>query len=320
MAIQAQFYGSQEWPVVENGFVPGVAGAGFMNNNSCFLINNLEQQQQKQQQFHNNNLQQQQQQRNGGTNLINNNNGFFVSKIGEEKPAPASTGLQIPSAMTTNSNTVNPSVNSLAAYEQKQRQEIDHYIRVQNERLRLMLQEQRKQQLALLLKTIESKATVLLRQKDEEIARAAKRATELETFLRRLEMENQAWQRAAKENEAMAISLSHTLAQVRENSSLMMMNNNNNNNMNGGFGGGGEVADDAESCCREKGDEEEEGEKEETTSGGYGVVCKSCNSRGACVLFLPCRHLCSCRACDGFLDRCPLCQTPKKASIEALMA
>ncbi|CAI0557534.1 unnamed protein product [Linum tenue] len=301
MAIQAQFYGSQEWPAVENGFI--AAGGGFVNNNSCFLINNLEQ---KQHQFYNSNLQQQQQQSNGGNLINNNNNAFFVSKIEEEKPAPSSSaGFPIiPS--TTNDSRVNPGLNSMAAYEQKQNQEIDQYIRAQNERLRQMLQEQRNQQLSLLLKTIESRAAALLRQKDEEIARAAKRTTELETFLRRLEMENQAWQRAAKEKEAIAVSLGHTLAQVRENPSLMMTNNNIN-------------ADDAESSCCEK-----EGGKATATatrkSGGNGVVlCKSCETRGACVLFLPCRHLCSCSGCDAFLDRCPLCQAPKKATIEALM-
>ncbi len=40
----------------------------------------------------------------------------------------------------------------------------------QNERLRLVLQEQRKQHLASLVKKIEAKTSTLLRQKDEEIA------------------------------------------------------------------------------------------------------------------------------------------------------
>ncbi|CAL1410233.1 unnamed protein product [Linum trigynum] len=314
MAIQAQFYGSQEWPAVENGFI---AGGGLVNNNSCFSINNLEQ---KQQQFYNSNIQQQQQQQqqsNGGNLINNNNNGFFVSKIEEEKPAPSSAGFPIiPS--TTHGSRVNPGLNSMAAYEQKQRQEIDQYIRAQNERLRQMLQEQRNQQLSLLLKTIESRAAALLREKDEEIARAAKRSADLETFLGKLEMENQAWQRTARESEAIAVSLSHTLAQARENPSLMMPNNN----VNDGGSGGGAAAGDAGSCCYD--DEEGGNATRRRKSGGNGngngvALCKSCEARGACVLFLPCKHLCSCNGCDAFLDRCPLCQAPKKATIEALM-
>uniref|UniRef100_A0A2P2Q6C6 RING-type domain-containing protein n=1 Tax=Rhizophora mucronata TaxID=61149 RepID=A0A2P2Q6C6_RHIMU len=49
------------------------------------------------------------------------------------------------------------------------------------------------------------------------------------------------------------------------------------------------------------------------------MVCKCCNARSSCVLFIPCRHLCSCKACDAFLDSCPVCQTAKETSIEALM-
>ena len=52
---------------------------------------------------------------------------------------------------------------------------------------------------------VESKALALLRQKDEEIVKATNRAMELEYFLRKLEMENQAWQSVAKENEAKVI-------------------------------------------------------------------------------------------------------------------
>ncbi|KAG5233079.1 BOI-related E3 ubiquitin-protein ligase [Salix suchowensis] len=58
-----------------------------------------------------------------------------------------------------------------------------------NERLRLVLQEQKQQQLLLLLRKVESKVMPKLKQKDEEIARAAKRIVELEDFLKRLEFE-----------------------------------------------------------------------------------------------------------------------------------
>ena len=101
--------------------------------------------------------------------------------------------------------------------------------------MRFILQEQRKQHLSSLMRRIESKALPLLRQKDEEIAQLAKRTSELEEFLRRLEMENQAWQTVAQENEATVISLNNTIDQLREKATYCCFDNNG--------------AEDAESCC-----------------------------------------------------------------------
>ncbi|XP_043713078.1 probable BOI-related E3 ubiquitin-protein ligase 3 isoform X2 [Telopea speciosissima] len=200
---------------------------------------------------------------------------------------------------------------SLAAQIDKQALDIDRYILLQNERLRLALQEQRKNQVAILLRRMESKTLSLLRQKDEEIARTAKKTMELEECLRRVEMENQAWQRVTKENEAMVISLNNTLEQVKENVYY--------------FPSAG--TEDAESCCdnsqahyrEEKIRRDEKEEEEEEKEPMRNMTCKACNSRKSCVLFLPCRHLCSCKSCVSFLDSCPVCNSPKKATMEVLM-
>ncbi|GMI88063.1 hypothetical protein like AT4G35070 [Hibiscus trionum] len=188
---------------------------------------------------------------------------------------------------------------------EKQRNEIDRFIKSQNERLRLLLQEQRKQQFAVLAKKMESRACVLLNQKDQEIAKATNRTTELQNLLGRLEMENQAWQRVAHENEAMVFSLNNRLQQLREQASCRFNNG----------------VDDAESCCEcdnkepTVADQRKEDDGEERT-----MVCKCCYHRSSCVLFLPCRHLCSCKDCAVFLDSCPVCRTAKKGSIEALVS
>ncbi|KGN43254.1 probable BOI-related E3 ubiquitin-protein ligase 2 [Cucumis sativus] len=197
----------------------------------------------------------------------------------------------------------------VSAHVEKQRQEIDHYIRLQNESLRIALREQGKQQIVALMKKIELKTAILLRQKEEEIAKAAKKTMELEIFLRKLETENQLWQRIAQENEAMAMSLNNTLDQMREK-------------VTNSF-------DDAESCCdmnsadeqipaRNRGTEccsvSEQGQMKNKK-----MICRSCNFRNSSMIFLPCRHLCCCKDCETVLDSCPVCQTGKKASIEALI-
>ncbi|KAI4297770.1 hypothetical protein L6164_037638 [Bauhinia variegata] len=204
---------------------------------------------------------------------------------------------------------------SLAAQFENQRQEIDQYIRLQDEKLRIFLLEQRKQQLTTVFQKVESQALYLLRQKDEELTQAAKRKVELEDFLRRLEAENQAWRRVAEENEAMVFSLHNNLEEMKEKAFYCP---------NNGF-----MAEDVESCCdqssngdRENGEaagteENRVGDAEEqSTRKTMMMVCKGCNSRSSCFLFLPCRHLSSCKACEPYLEACPVCREPKKACIE----
>ncbi|KDP29663.1 hypothetical protein JCGZ_18825 [Jatropha curcas] len=307
MAVEAQQFplcGSQDLVMDNNGC------GGFGLNNYSYIQQHQQQQKQQQQQQQQLLLQQQQLLQNHQQHQQKNQNLCFQSSV------------LVPSALENNhSPSMAFSQSPIAAFDEKQRQEIDQYIRLQNERLRLLLQEQRKQHFASLLKRIESKALPLIRQKDEQIAQATKRTMELENFLKRLEMENQAWQRVAQENEAMVLSLNNTIEQLREKASCCFDNG----------------AEDAESCC-EVNRAEEEGEEETEQRGknraffndNYKIteeeivrkkmmVCRGCNSRDSCILFLPCRHLCSCKACEAFLDSCPVCLTGKKACIEALI-
>ncbi|XVF00867.1 hypothetical protein REPUB_Repub04eG0038900 [Reevesia pubescens] len=313
MAIEAQLYsdnigfvlcGSQDW--IDNG----CSGGGF--NQFCF--SSLQQKSQLQQ------LQQQQQQQ--------------FQQLQNQQQRNQSLYLEnslVPSSLKDNNSNSNSSYNresmmyceSMVSQVEKQRHDIDGFIRSQNERLRLLLQEQRKQQFAVLVKKIESKASLLLRQKDEEIAKATNKTMELQNLLKKLEMESQAWQKVALENEAMVVSLNNMLEQLREQAFCCFNNG----------------VDDAESCCegnRDEGMETEENRGEFTglVSADQGqeqddqerrskmttMVCKSCNSQSSCVLFLPCRHLCSCKDCAAFLDSCPVCRTAKKATIEALIS
>lgn len=179
----------------------------------------------------------------------------------------------------------------------------------------MALREQGKQQAATLLRKIELKTAIMLRHKEEEIAQAAKKTMELEIFLRKLETENQLWQRIAQENEAMAISLNNRLDQMREE------------RVSNSF-------EDAESCCDINvenstavagGDCEAPARNRAnrgcsvSEQGRNKMICRGCNCRNSTVIFLPCRHLCSCKNCESVLNSCPVCETQKKATIEALI-
>jgi len=143
------------------------------------------------------------------------------------------------------------------------------------------------------LKKVEYDVFRILRQKDEQIAQATKKRIELEQFLTRLETENQSWRRAAHQNEAMVLSLNNALESIKERAL---------------------VVEDVESCCDMK-----NGEvccDQETT--GLNMICKCCHSRMSSFMFLPCRHLCSCKACEPSLQACPVCFMPKRSIIETL--
>ncbi|KAK8512576.1 hypothetical protein V6N12_075150 [Hibiscus sabdariffa] len=158
--------------------------------------------------------------------------------------------------------------------------------KTQNERLRYVLREQRQQQLGILLQSIETKAEYLMRRKEEELVRATKKRMELEACLRRVEMESQSWQKLAEANESMAMDLSKRLF-VERNS----------------------AEDEGSIFCGSCNKEQEE-ERDNK------MACKRCNSRSSCVVFLPCRHLCSCKSCEPLLVSCPVCKSVKEGSIK----
>ncbi|XP_038902052.1 probable BOI-related E3 ubiquitin-protein ligase 3 [Benincasa hispida] len=179
--------------------------------------------------------------------------------------------------------------------------QIDRLIRLQSERFRVLLHHKINQEIGVLLNQIETRTRVLFQQKDEEIANANVRKIHLEQLLTRLQMENQERKRAVQENQAMVASLSHALNQIRERLSSCANDaeSNNNNNRDG--------EDDAIDY----------GKKRKTKK--MMMICQICNSRISCVLLLPCRHLCSCKPCESTLEFCPVCNTTKKASIEAVI-
>ncbi|XP_016436076.1 BOI-related E3 ubiquitin-protein ligase 1 [Nicotiana tabacum] len=272
MAIQAQLYS-------ENlGFPLGVSQDLMENNSSGFNQFSFNPQQQQHYEYPQQHQQLQNLYQKDNQNLMQ-----FVPKYNSSSAQTMPTFSQ-----------------SLTSQLEKQNIEINRFISLQNERLRLTLQEQRKKQVALILRKYESKAQYLLKQKDEEIAKAANRTTELQVLLKRMEIEKQTWQRMAKEKEAMVMSLNNTIEQLKETACSSPNNRG--------------TAEDAESSCHVA-----EEDKTEQQCGHEMMMCKSCNSRISCMIFLPCRHLCSCKYCDTFLHSCPVCNMLKKASIEALI-
>lgn len=186
----------------------------------------------------------------------------------------------------------------------------------------MALQQQMRDQLLALTRRLDSKASTLLKQKEEDLARASKKTLELEECLKRAEADGQTWKRIARENEAMALALQNTLEQVRDNPCR--------SSAGGVIPATAALGDDAASCCDStsataaaarpnggKGEGNRDGEGQGIAASGR---CRGCGSHDSCMLFMPCMHLCACELCASLLDSCPVCRSAKQGSIEVFLS
>ncbi|CAL9092796.1 unnamed protein product [Musa textilis] len=206
-------------------------------------------------------------------------------------PATSTTGFPLLSSSTSGpSVSMDPSSHLIQRLLEKQGDEIDQFLRQQSDMLVAELRQQAKRHTAAMVRSLQAKASFLLRQRDEELAKANKVGVELELRLKSAEEDRARWQIVAMENEAMAISLHNTLEQVRE----PCFSTTN--------GVPTEEAAAPEPTAR----------MSSTTPGR----CRVCEHRDACVVLLPCSHLCCCAPCASFLEGCPLCRSVKRGSVE----
>ncbi|KAK9677542.1 hypothetical protein RND81_11G150600 [Saponaria officinalis] len=328
MAIQRHMYpanlglpiSSQDYFVFgNNNFVNNNNNDNNMEFNHDILQHKLLQQQ-RQQQFQYQQQQQQQlrnmQQRNY---CVNEDNFVFLQPSKKQKLVTATGATTTTTATTASTATIDSDNHmlmdfsqSLSVQLQKQGHEIDRYITLQNEWLKLALQEQRKQQIGAIIKKLESKTLQLLKQKDDEIEVATKRAIELQEIVKKLELENQAWQRIALENEAIVFSLNNTLEQLKQQQQQEECCSSSSSS--------NEVEDGKSSCNNNILDNNKSNNNTIKGETSVVVVCKVCKIRNACVLLLPCKHMCCCKVCDVVVDNCPLCNSPKMATIHALIS
>lgn len=200
---------------------------------------------------------------------------------------------------------------------QQQQSEIDRFIAQHTEKVRMKLEEQRKQQSRLLVSAIQERIVKKLKEKDEEIQRMGKLNWVLQERVKSLFLENQIWRDMAQTNEAAANSLRTNLEQVLAHVS--------EEHQAGGGPAAAAVADDAQSSCGSN----DYGRDEEAVDGGGAVVggggnggcgggdrmCKRCGVRESRVLLLPCRHLCLCTMCGSTVLNCPVCNSVMNASV-----
>ncbi|XP_031503480.1 probable BOI-related E3 ubiquitin-protein ligase 3 [Nymphaea colorata] len=214
---------------------------------------------------------------------------------------------------------------------QRQCQELDRFVALQTEKTRAELEEKRRSYWRQVVAAAEVGMQRILRGKDEEIESMNRRNSALEEKVRALLVEGQVWRNLAQANEATVVAL-------RRDLELLLLSNANadgNNNakapssLEEGQGDNGE-------CCSygEAADKDAAAKSGCDGGGGVGEVeadeqkgrrrrvmgCKVCGTREVSVLVLPCRHLCLCSECDGRSEKCPLCFSPKTATVQVYMS
>ncbi|KAG9143914.1 hypothetical protein Leryth_016113 [Lithospermum erythrorhizon] len=143
-----------------------------------------------------------------------------------------------------------------------------------------------------------------LKSKEEQLEKIGKQNSALLERVKSLYVENQIWRDLAQTNEATATALRNNLEQV-----LAQVQADDHHQCREINGVVGQLVDDARSCCGSNCN----GDVQMRMLAGK--MCGSCGMEEACVLLLPCRHLCLCSGCGSYLHICPVCKSSKSCSL-----
>lgn len=171
------------------------------------------------------------------------------------------------------------------------------------------VKEIRQRHMATFLSLIERGVGKKLREKELEIETMNRKNGELVEKIKQVAAEAQSWQYRGQYNESVVNELKDNLKRAMAQSSDQAKE-----------GCGDSEVDDAVSSFNHNASIV----PGVSTMGTRGILedqmtCRACRSREVSILFLPCRHICLCADCDGFIDVCPICQVEKTTSIQVFM-
>ncbi|KAL5544187.1 hypothetical protein UlMin_007971 [Ulmus minor] len=259
--------------------------------------------------------------------LMSVNNYLSRDKAGGQSgsvlnPNPVSTGLRLSYEEEEHNSSVTYAAENMKAglpvisslYDNlkieidRQKNEFDHYIKLQEEKILKGVAELIQRQTVSFLNTIEKGVSRKLQEKEIEIENMNRKNKELMERIKQITTEVQSWHYKAKYNESVVNFLRNNLQQVIAQS----------------------VAHVREGC----GDSEVDDAASYTNMNHLGIVngsgnlvftkkqvnCRACKVKEVSVLLLPCKHLCLCKDCEGFIDVCPVCRQMKNASLQVHMS
>ncbi|KAI3464103.1 hypothetical protein Pfo_020766 [Paulownia fortunei] len=234
-------------------------------------------------------------------------------------PNPVSAGLRLsiekeehsPSVSSIHENMKNtlPGVlslgNTVKMEIDRQTEEFGQYIKLQEENILKGGRELNQRHTISLLNTLEKGVNRKLHEKELEIENLNRKNKELEDRIKQVTMEAQSWHYRAKYNETVANVLKSNIQQLMAQGTAQ-----------GREGFGDSEVDDAISCINHPKITSGQGNQELQN---HLPKCRACKGKQVSILLFPCRHLCLCADCEGFIDICPICQVMKTASVHVYM-
>ncbi|XP_020249949.1 probable BOI-related E3 ubiquitin-protein ligase 3 isoform X2 [Asparagus officinalis] len=184
---------------------------------------------------------------------------------------------------------------------ERQKEEFDHYIRVQEEQFAKGVKELKQRHITQFLTTIDKGINRKLHEKQQEIDNINRKNRDLADRIKQAATDAQNWQYRARYNESMVHALQNNLRQALAAQGAA-------DHGREGCGDNSEVDDAASSYEPNTGQQMQQKSR-------IGD-CRVCKRKEVCMLLLPCRHLCLCRECDGIVGACPVCLAVKTASVE----
>ncbi|XP_058194305.1 E3 ubiquitin-protein ligase BOI [Rhododendron vialii] len=192
----------------------------------------------------------------------------------------------------------------------RQKEELDQYMKIQEQNLAKGLQDIKQRQMASFLTSIEKGVSQKLHEKDIEIENINRKNRELVERIKQVAAEAQNWHYRAKYNESVVNVLKNNLQQAISQGVDQ-----------GKEGFGDSEIDDANSYIETNnylgipcGSRSAAGLLKEN------MICRACKSKEVSILLMPCRHLCLCKDCDGLIGVCPICQLVKTASVPVYLS
>lgn len=243
-------------------------------------------------------------------------------------PNPVSTGLRLSydddernSSVTSASGsmTAAPSIilslgDNIRTELDRQKEEFDQYIKIQEEQLAKGVRDMKQRHMASFLAAIDKGVSKKLLEKDREIESMNRKNRELVERIKQVAVEAQNWHYRAKYNESIVNVLKSNLQQAISQGAE-----------HGKEGFGDSEVDDAASHIDPNNYLSIPGEPAKYFSrSNLGLkehmTCRSCKAKEVSILLMPCRHLCLCKECDGFIGVCPVCQLIKTASVQVYLS
>ncbi|CAN6180250.1 unnamed protein product [Urochloa humidicola] len=196
--------------------------------------------------------------------------------------------LDVPTSQVFDSHMIEQQDTNLAPFSHEQhRLQLDYFLQLYNEQVRVSQQQEVSLQNANLLNFL---ATDALIQKHENI-------TSLHMALQRTQHELETAQQLLVMAYETNDSLTRRLPPMQQETNSHVSSNQLN------APGSGDEASSMVSL--------------EAKTAKIDLVCKVCTSDVTCMLLLPCKHLCACKACEARLTACPVCGAVKDDAIEA---